>query len=210
MRPSLDLMPVPPRWQLSCPAGTAVPPHSRMARGQPGQESNGQERQPRPQSRKAALSSGLVQSRLLSCPRHKGEASGQTVHVSRQVNDLPRHVIDLAGGGRKGLRGSRTSSRPESICGKSVANRLRVDPPSLSDLLEHVYLQRVFVEPPRGFEPRTYALRAVRRSPGVTFLLVHTPAYPALHCCAASMFRGIPGSFRESSRRMRPACRVGR
>ena len=48
---------------------------------------------------KAALSSGLVQSRLLSCPRRRGEASGQTVHVSRQVNDLPRHVNDPAGGG---------------------------------------------------------------------------------------------------------------
>ena len=32
MRPSLDLMPVPPRWQLSSPAGRTVPPHSRMAR----------------------------------------------------------------------------------------------------------------------------------------------------------------------------------
>jgi len=39
---------------------------------------------------------------------------------------------------------------------------------------------------------------------------VHTPAYPALHCCAASMFRVIPGSFREPSRRMRPTRRAGR
>ena len=165
MRPSLDLMPVPPRWQLSCPAGRTVPPHYRMARRQPGQESTRQERQPRPQPRKAALSSGLVQSRLLSCPRRRSRASGQTVHVSRQVNDLPRHVIDPAGGGRKGLRGSRTGSRPKSICGKSVANRFRADPLSLSNLLEHVYLQHVFVEPPRGFEPRTYALRGGKCRP---------------------------------------------
>ena len=48
---------------------------------------------------KAALSSGLVQSRLLSCPRHKGKASGQTGDVARQVSDLTRHVHDLAGGG---------------------------------------------------------------------------------------------------------------
>ena len=149
MWPSLDLMPVPPRWQLSSPAGRTVPPHSRMARRQPGQESTGQERQPRPHPRKAPLSSGLVQSRLLSCPRRRSEASGQTVDVARQVNNLTRRANDLAGGGRKGLRGSRTSSRPKSICGKSVANRLRVDPPSLSNLPEHVYLQHVFVEPPR-------------------------------------------------------------
>ena len=99
MRPSLDLMPVPPRWQLSCPAGTAVPPHSRMARGQPGQESNGQERQPRPQSRKAALFSGLVQSRLLSCPRHRSDESRRIGDVARELNNLARHVHDLAGGG---------------------------------------------------------------------------------------------------------------
>ena len=86
-----------------------------------GQESIGQERQPRRRPLKARLSSGLVQSRLLSCPRRRSEASGQTVHVSRQVNDLPKHVIDPAGGGRKGLRGSRTTSRPESICGKSAS-----------------------------------------------------------------------------------------
>ena len=60
MWPFLDLMPVPPRWQLSSPAGRTVPPHSRMARRQPGQESTGQERQPRRQPRKAAL--------LRSCP----------------------------------------------------------------------------------------------------------------------------------------------
>ena len=175
-----------------------------------GLESTGQERHPRRRPRKAALFSGLVQSRLLSCPRHRSEASGQAGDVARQVSDLASHVDDLAGGARKGLRGRLTRSRPKSICGKSVANRLRVDPPSLSDLPEHVYLQHVFAEPPRGFEPRTYALRAVRQPPKATLLLVHTPAYPALHCCAASMFRGIPGSFRESSRRMRPACRVGR
>jgi len=39
-----------------------------------------------------------------------------------------------------------------------VANRLQLDPQSLSNFPEHVYMQRVFVEPPRGFEPRT-ALR---------------------------------------------------
>ncbi len=97
-----------------------------------------EERQPRPQPRKAALSSGLVQSRLLSCPRRRGEASGQTGDVARQVGYLTRHVIDLAGGGRKGPRGSRTGSRPRSICGKSVANRLRLDPLPLSKFLEHV------------------------------------------------------------------------
>ena len=32
------------------------------------------------------------------------------------------------------------------------------------------------VEPPRGFEPRTYALRADRKPPKTTLLLVHTPA----------------------------------
>ena len=124
-----------------------------------GLESTGQERHPRRRPRKAALFSGLVQSRLLSCPRHRSEASGQAGDVARQVNNLTRRVDDLAGCGRKGLRGRRTGSRPKSICGKSVANRLRVDPPSLSDLPEHVYLQHVFAEPPRGFEPRTYALR---------------------------------------------------
>ena len=30
---------------------------------------------------------------------------------------------------------------------------------SLSNLTEPAYLKRLFVEPPRGFEPRTYALR---------------------------------------------------
>ena len=35
MWPSLDLMPVPPRWQLSSPAGRTVPPDSRMARRHP-------------------------------------------------------------------------------------------------------------------------------------------------------------------------------
>lgn len=48
------------------------------------------------------------------------------------------------------------------IYGKSVANRLRLDPLSLSNLPEHPYLQRVFVEPPRRFEPRTHALRQRR------------------------------------------------
>ena len=130
-----------------------------------GLESSGQERRPRRQPRKAALFSGLVQSRLLSCPRHRSEASGQAGDVARQVNNLTRRVDDLAGCGRKGLRGRRTGSRPKSICGKSVANRLRVDPPSLSDLPEHVYLQHVFAEPPRGFEPRTYALRGGKCRP---------------------------------------------
>jgi len=81
-----------------------------------------QERRPRRQPRKAALSSGLVQSRLLSCPRHGSEAPGQTGHVSRQVDNLTRHVDDLAGGARKGLRGRLTRSRPESICGKSASS----------------------------------------------------------------------------------------
>jgi hypothetical protein len=138
--PSRDLMPVPPRWPLSSPAGRTVPPDSRMATRHPGQESTGQERRPRHQPRKARFSSGLVQSRLLSCSRHKSDASGQTGQVSRQVDNLPRHVTDLAGGGRKGPHDSSTGSRPTLICGKSVANRLRV-------------------EPPVGFEPRTYALR---------------------------------------------------
>ena len=101
------------------------------------------------------LSSRLVQSGLLSCSKHGSEASRKTVDMARQVSDLASHVDDLAGGGRKGLRGSRTGSRPKSICRKSVANRLRVDPPSLSNLHKHVYLQHVFVEPPREFEPRT-------------------------------------------------------
>ena len=48
---------------------------------------------------------------------------------------------------------------------QSVANRLRADPLSLSNLPEHVYLQHVFVEPPRGFEPRTYALGVDDDSP---------------------------------------------
>ena len=82
-----------------------------------GLESTGQERQPR-----AALSSGRVQSRLLSCPRHRGEAAGQAGDVARQVNNLTRRVDDLAGGGRKGLRGRRTGSRPKSICGKSASS----------------------------------------------------------------------------------------
>ena len=146
----------------------------------PGQEPTGQDQRPRPQPRKACFSSGLVQSRLLSCPRDDSEASGQTGHVSRQVNDLTRHVNDLAGGGRKGLRGSRTGPRPTSICGKSVANRLRADPLLLCNLPDNVYLQHVFLEPPRGFEPRTYAVLAVRTPPKDRLLLVHSPAYPGI------------------------------
>ena len=59
-------------------------------------------------------------------------------------------------------------SATESICGKSVANRLRAVPLTLSNLPEHVYLQHVSVEPPRGFEPRTYALRGVSTSLSLT------------------------------------------
>jgi len=62
----------------------------------------------------------------------------------------------LPGGGRKGPRGSRTGSRPRSICGKSASSGSAVS----ANLSEHVYLQHIFVERPRGFEPRTYALRA--------------------------------------------------
>jgi putative transposase len=51
------------------------------------------------------------------------------------------------------------------------------------------------LEPPRGFEPRTYALRAVRRPPKVTLVLVHTPAYPAMVGHTSSMFRVISGAF---------------
>jgi hypothetical protein len=51
------------------------------------------------------------------------------------------------------------------------------------------------VGPPRGFEPRTYALRAVRGPPKVTLLLVHTPAYPGILGHACAMFRGISGAF---------------
>ena len=73
-------------------------------------------------ARKAALSSGLVQSRLLSCPRRRSEASGQTVHVSRQVNDLPKHVIDPAGGRRKASE----AAEPARDRNQSVANQWQI------------------------------------------------------------------------------------
>ena len=50
------------------------------------------------------------------------------------------------------------------------------------------------VEPLRGFEPRTYALRAVRQPLKATLLLVHTPAYPAMLGHTHALFRGISGA----------------
>ena len=187
-RPSLDLMPVPPRWQLSCPAGMTVPPHSRMARRHPGQESTGHDQRPRRQPRKARFSSGLVHSHLLSCSRHKSEASGLTGHASRQVDNLTRHANDLAGDGRKGLRGSSTGSRPTSICSNAEANRFRVDPLSLPNVPYNVCLQRVFVElprvePPRGFDPGpTYYKPFARplRTGSYSCILRPTPTYSAI------------------------------
>jgi hypothetical protein len=64
-----------------------------------GQESIGQERQPRRRPLKARLSSGLVQSRLLSCPRRRSDASRRIGDVARELNNLARHLHDLAGGG---------------------------------------------------------------------------------------------------------------
>ena len=78
--------------------------------------------------------------------------------MARQVNHLTRQVEDLAGGGQKHLRCRSTGSRPTSLCGIAVANQFRLAPMSLSNLTEPAYLKRLFVEPPRGFEPRT-ALR---------------------------------------------------
>ena len=63
------------------------------------------------------------------------------------------------------------------------------------------------VEPPRGFEPRAYAFRAVRNPPRNTLLLVHTPAYPAIVGHARAMFRGISGAFRWPGRRTNAAQR---
>jgi hypothetical protein len=82
-----------------------------------------QERRPRRQPRKAVLSPPVCSSLVCSpAKRHDGEAPGPTGHVSRQVDNLTRHVDDLAGGARKGLRGRLTRSRPESICGKSASS----------------------------------------------------------------------------------------
>ena len=54
-------------------------------------------------------------------------------------------------------------------------------------------------EPPRGFEPRTYALRAVRESPRTTFFLVDTPEYLGISVQICAMFRGITGAFRDQA-----------
>ena len=53
-------------------------------------------------------------------------------------------------------------------------------------------------EPPRGFEPRTYALRAVRQPLVATLLLVHTPAYPGILGDTGALFRGVSGASRRS------------
>jgi hypothetical protein len=60
-----------------------------------------------------------------------------------------------------------------------------------------VGIKRLSVGPPRGFEPRTYALRAVRGPPKATLLLLHTRAYPGMLGHTCPMFRGITGELRD-------------
>ena len=67
----------------------------------------------------------------------------------------------------------------------------------------HSNSNRLRLGPPRGFEPRAYALRAVRGPPKATLLLVHTPAYPGMFGHTCSLFRGISGAF--ETRGGRPA-----
>ena len=69
-----------------------------------------------------------------------------------------------------------------------------------AELAKVVALQQFSREPPRGLEPRTYALRAVRKPPRNSLLLVHTPAYPAIVGHTPAMFRVISGAFREPHR----------
>ena len=66
------------------------------------------------------------------------------------------------------------------------------EPSNRRNLLQR---NRFLPEPPRGFEPRTYALRAVRRPPKATLLLVHTLAYPGMFGHACALLRGISGAF---------------
>ena len=197
MWPSLNLMPVPPRWQLSCPAGKTVPPHSRMARRHPGAGVHWTGAAPAAPAVEGSflLRSGPVSSaQLLKTQRRSIRTDRRRIKTGRQPDKTRKRL------GRRRSKRASEAAEPVRDRHQSVANRLRADPLLLSNLPENVYLQHVFVEPPRGFEPRTYALRAVRTPPEDRLLLVHSPAYPGIFGHACALFRGITGAFRDAHR----------